>query len=247
MDYGEIFSKAWKIIWKHKILWVFGILASCGSRGGGGGGGGNYNFNNNDFSNGNIPAPFRNLPDWFNHPENFTGLIILIVVTLCIISIIALVLGVVGRAGLIRGAYHADRDENVVLSFGSLFSEGLRYFWRIFLLDLVVGLAFMVIVLAVAAVGFGVAAAAGISVSQLSDSASSAAAGGAVFSVVMLFLFCLCCIFVPISIVVGLLLELAYPAIAIDELGVFGSLAGPGSWPNPIWARSCCWASCWGS
>lgn len=42
MDYGEVLSKAWKIIWKHKILWLFGILASCGalntmSSGGGGG------------------------------------------------------------------------------------------------------------------------------------------------------------------------------------------------------------------
>ena len=30
MDFGEILSKAWKIIWKFKILWIFGILTSCG-------------------------------------------------------------------------------------------------------------------------------------------------------------------------------------------------------------------------
>src|SRR5437773_2631742 len=26
-NFGEILTRAWQIIWKHKILWVFGILA----------------------------------------------------------------------------------------------------------------------------------------------------------------------------------------------------------------------------
>ncbi len=48
MDYGEVLSKAWKIAWKFKVLWIFGILASCGqSRGG------NFNFNNSFRTNGN--------------------------------------------------------------------------------------------------------------------------------------------------------------------------------------------------
>ena len=42
MDYGEVLSKAWKIVWKFKILWIFGILASCtGNAGSGVGSGGN--------------------------------------------------------------------------------------------------------------------------------------------------------------------------------------------------------------
>jgi hypothetical protein len=38
MDFGEVFSKAWKIIWKYKILWLFGIFASCSGGGAGLGG-----------------------------------------------------------------------------------------------------------------------------------------------------------------------------------------------------------------
>ena len=34
MDFGEVLSSAWKIIWKHKVLWIFGILVSCGSANG---------------------------------------------------------------------------------------------------------------------------------------------------------------------------------------------------------------------
>ena len=40
MNYGEILSKAWKIIWKNKILWLFGILAGCSASGVGGSSGG---------------------------------------------------------------------------------------------------------------------------------------------------------------------------------------------------------------
>jgi hypothetical protein len=29
VDFGEVLSSAWKTIWKHKVLWSFGILASC--------------------------------------------------------------------------------------------------------------------------------------------------------------------------------------------------------------------------
>ena len=31
MEIGEVLSRAWQIIWKHKVLWIFGILASCSS------------------------------------------------------------------------------------------------------------------------------------------------------------------------------------------------------------------------
>ena len=38
-NFGETLTRSWQIVWKHKVLWIFGILASC-SRGGGGGSGG---------------------------------------------------------------------------------------------------------------------------------------------------------------------------------------------------------------
>jgi hypothetical protein len=40
MDFGEVLTKAWKIIWKYKILWLFGIFVFLWGGGGGGGGGG---------------------------------------------------------------------------------------------------------------------------------------------------------------------------------------------------------------
>jgi hypothetical protein len=34
MDYGEVLTRAWQIIWKHKVLWIFGIFAGCSGQGG---------------------------------------------------------------------------------------------------------------------------------------------------------------------------------------------------------------------
>ena len=58
MNYGEVLTRAWKIVWKFKVLWIFGILASCGtgSNGRSGGGGNNVSY---QFSNGELPPQFE--------------------------------------------------------------------------------------------------------------------------------------------------------------------------------------------
>ncbi len=38
-NFSEVLTRAWQIIWKHKVLWIFGILAGCGQGGGGSSGG----------------------------------------------------------------------------------------------------------------------------------------------------------------------------------------------------------------
>ena len=32
-NFGEVLTRAWQIIWKHKVLWIFGFLAGCGQGG----------------------------------------------------------------------------------------------------------------------------------------------------------------------------------------------------------------------
>jgi hypothetical protein len=41
MDYGNLLSRAWTIVWNNKFMFVLGFLAALG---GGGGGGSNFNF-----------------------------------------------------------------------------------------------------------------------------------------------------------------------------------------------------------
>ena len=105
MDYGEVLSRAWQIIWKHKVLWIFGILASCSSSNYGSitsGSGSSWQANEFPYQ---IERTINLIPDW--QIVMFIGMIFLVVLVLVILAIF---LGTIGRIGLIRGTAQADRD-----------------------------------------------------------------------------------------------------------------------------------------
>lgn len=155
MDFGEILSKAWKTIWKHKVLWIFGIFASLGSGGGGGGGGGggsNYQGNGN-FSQGNGNWNFNGLPPQMqSFLEKFADTVtnipwyvwVIIGLAFLLLFVALIVISTIGKIGLIHGTQLADKSDEK-LSFGPLFSQSLRYFWRVFLFNLITGLAILCI------------------------------------------------------------------------------------------------------
>jgi len=219
MNLGEVLSKAWKIIWKNKVLWIFGILSSCG-RGGGGGGGGNSNFNtdgsgdnlfnngNNPFSDGKFPGMEefgRNMEQFFNGSEAQTWIPIVIGL-FCLILILSLVfifLGTIGRIGLIKGTLLAENGQTP-LSFGQVWSASTAYFWRVFLLNLVIGLvvgaAILIllvpgIILSVATMGVG-----------------------------MLCLIPVFCLLIPISLVINVIIEQANVAMVVENLGIMDAV-----------------------
>jgi len=190
-NFGEILTRSWQIIWKHKVLWVFGVLASC-SRGGGGGGGGG---GGNGFDPSNKPQ-FSGFQQWIS--ENWWIVIVIAVVFLLLI-ILAIFLGTIGRIGLIKGTYQAEQGaEKLVL--GELFSGSMPYFWRIFGLSLVIGIAFLIIFLPF--VAFGVLSA----------------------GIGFLCLLPLICILVPISWVVTIVIEQANAAIVLEDIGITAGL-----------------------
>src|ERR1044071_8759070 len=140
-NFGEILTRAWKIIWKHKVLWIFGILASCGhssgnfnsNRGGGGNGGGV----------GNLPPQ---VTQWFNWIEaHMVTVIVIFVTVLCIVWIIVAFLSTVGKIGLIRGVQQAEGGAEHLI-FGQLFSESMPYFWRMFGLSLILAIPALIFV-----------------------------------------------------------------------------------------------------
>ena len=126
MDFGDVLTKAWKIIWKFKVLWIFGILASCGQNSGGGGGGGNSGVR---FSGGdpNIPPWMR---DFVNGVENFfenmqawqgVAMVIGFLLFILILVIFFAVLNTIGRVGLIQGTVKAEGGAEI-MTFGELFN-----------------------------------------------------------------------------------------------------------------------------
>jgi len=103
MDYGAILSRAWKITWNHKILWVFGFLAGLASGGGGGGnagGGGGGQPGGQPGGPGGPGGPGFLPPDFERQMERpeVIGIILAVACVLILIAIALFVLSIIGRA-----------------------------------------------------------------------------------------------------------------------------------------------------
>jgi len=136
-DFGGTLRRAWEITWKHKILWIFGILSAIA------GGRATLNFrapsfpNNFDPTDPNLfPRLQRNFP---NLDQNvLVGIGLGILCLIIIIGIVLFVLHIIGRGGLIGGIQLADTTGQV--SFGQAWAIGLKHFWTVLLIGLIVAI-----------------------------------------------------------------------------------------------------------
>lgn len=206
MNFGEVLQRAWKILWKYKVLWLFGLLASCS---------GqsrrlsfNYNFSSSDIQSGKLPAglePYlQRFEAWGNQMLQWA---VPIAAILILLVLLVWAVGTLGSAGLIRGAALADQDA-ADLSAGHLFSEGYRSFWRLILLDV-----------CLLAVGLGIAFVL-IGPMVLLGMAAGPAAG-----LVMICLVPLACLTIPMGWLLSIYLIQVRQVIVNENLGVFPSLS----------------------
>lgn len=198
MNIGEVLSRAWQIIMKHKALWLFGILASCGNGGGGGGGGSGGRTFEFDTETPFDIQPY--LPGFLKEiPPTEMGIIIAAIILVIFVLLIFLIfLSTAGRIGLIHGAALADGGAEK-LTVGELFSSSLPYFWRVFFLNLIVGLCIMLAVV--------------ILVVPLAISIVGIAC-----------LIPLICLFVPLSWLITIVVSQANVAIVVENLGMMEGL-----------------------
>jgi hypothetical protein len=211
---GEVLTKAWQIIWKHKVLWIFGILAGCGTNGT------RFNFGNNvNYTQSSSQLPpdmqrqlqpfieFLNNVNWAVVAAVFFGLI-------CVIVLVVALLSTIGRIGLIKGAAQADAGRES-LAFGELWSESMPYFWRMFWLNFLAGLPFFLIAIGAAVVAiFSVIAMTGVAQGTGSERVFIGLlpllGGGALL---------ICCLSL-VSIVVQFIVNQAYNAIVIEDRSI---------------------------
>ncbi len=246
MELGEVLSKAWKIIWKNKILWIFGILSSCGRGGGGGGGGGgnggsdfnmpnngDFNFENgeNPFSNGQFPGMEefgRNLEQMFGNGDQVPwGIVIGLICLIFFISFLFLFIQSIGRAGMIRGTVLADAGQEP-LSFGQVWTAGSPYFVKLFLLNFLIGLAFLIatLILLVPLAFLGIVT----------------------MGIGLICIIPLLCLMVPIGWAVNVVIEQANVALVVENLGYIDAIKAclenlPGKPGTGRRNRAC--HSCW--
>ena len=208
-NFGEVLTRAWQVIWKHKILWVFGILASCSQGGGGGGGGGG-----DGGGSGAGPDLPPRVMQWFQWiADNLALFFVLFCAVILLIALVAIAIGVIGKIGLIRGTAQAEGGaESLIL--GQLFSESMPYFGRMFGLSLILTIPVLIVAMLAAALGFTAFMAGG------GDPRTALGFAG----LAPLALCCLC-LFVPVIIVLGMIFRQAERAVVLEDMGVMPALS----------------------
>ncbi len=196
-NFGEVLTRAWQVIWKHKILWVFGILASFARGSGGGSSGGSnsgYQAGSGDslFSSDQIERGMNQVGRFLEHN---LWIIIAVVILIFLLSFLFFMLGMMGRIGIIKGVAKAEKGAEK-LPFVEIWSESMPFFWRIFGLNFLIGLAFLVILLPL--VLFGVITA----------------------GIGFLCILPLLCVLIPLGWLVMVVTEQAQAAIVLEDLGM---------------------------
>lgn len=130
-DFGEILSSAFKITWKHKILWVFSALPTLVSF---------------------IIFPLVFVPIFFMDQGSFGDPFfmdsplygILFIGFMIFISLLSYVLYGISSSAVILGSIRAEGGAEQFV-FSGLFNDSKPYWWRVMGVLLVIGLGFFVI------------------------------------------------------------------------------------------------------
>ena len=210
-NFGEILTRSWQIVWKNRVLWIFGILASCGR------GGSSFNGSGSQ-GDGGFDTPSDMPPQVIQFlqtiQENLTAFIAVTVAVVCIIWIVTIFLSTIGKIGLIRGTSQIDGGTEGLI-FGQLFSESTPYFWRIFGLSFLLGLPVIVIVTLLAA---------GLAVFAVSASSGSDAATVGSIAIIPILIGCVCAL-IPLMFVLHMITRQAENAIVLEEMSILPALS----------------------
>jgi hypothetical protein len=160
MNFGHIIKRAWQLVWRYRFLWWLGILAlftegSLGSAP-------NFNFYSGGSSlfNGNsnqTPSTIPNIDgsslikdvprvlgtqtsNFFNNDWGKLAIIIFIVILLLLIlCLVIFYFSYCAKAGLILSVNSLEEGKENY-NFKIAFHQGRRFFWRLFGMNLLMGL-----------------------------------------------------------------------------------------------------------
>lgn len=199
MDYGGILKKTWQLTWRNKAWWLLGILASCSGGGRSSTSGGNFtNYNFDERSMPGADRAFQRLAE----SETFWIVLAVVILAVVLLALVFMALGVIGQGGLIAAFHKAD--QNVVLTLGGAFQQGVERFWRLLAVQLIIGLgvflAFLIVLLPAIA-------------------ATVLSMGLALPCLIPLF-----CLLVPIGLALPVYLQFTQMAIVVEGMGIGDSL-----------------------
>jgi hypothetical protein len=230
MDFGDLLSRAWDILWNNKFLILLGVLVALGS---GSGGGGNVNIPGgggpsggqqpfaepeelDEFDFDEYGIPQEEMEDIFSALGAFFALGAAAVVALICVAIVVgvalWVAGLIARGGLIAGVDQIETEG--ASSFGQAWNAGWQKGWRLFGIGLIPAIPGIVLMLVVLAFGLAYY----FEGHDLGETAL-AATGSGMFVV----LGTTVCLAVIVSLVLELLRLMANRACILENTGVFES------------------------
>lgn len=235
IDFGKILKRAWHILWNYKVLWIFGILlAFTASRGGGSNSGSAYQFSGNDSNNwdnwntwfdpNSQPAQeWSKMTTWFNqevvplfvHPDrNITTWIWIgvgFVLFLLVLGVIFAFIRYTSETAVLR---MVDEYEQTGTKVG--FKQGWKLGWsrrafRVWVIDLLISLPFILFVFLLGGLGLVVYFA-------IQNGGEPAVAGSIIAGIGCAFLFIF--FFALLAVVVGLLRQFFVRSAALEDTSI---------------------------
>jgi hypothetical protein len=229
IDFGKILKRAWHILWNYKVLWIFGILLAMTAGGGGGGNGGGSSNSGYQGSNGyqgvnpSTNPTVQELNQWFQqniepmaaHPEKYISTFIWIGVALLlfilIVSVLFTIVRYVSETAVIRMVDGYEQTGTKVS-----FKEGWKMGWsraafRIWLIDLITSLPFVLFIGFLIGLGFAIFASVNSANHAAAVTGVVAAIGCTVLFVIALILF---------GILLGLLRQFFIRKAALEDTGI---------------------------
>ncbi len=174
-------------------MWLLGILANCSS--------GSSQTSSNvsrmpQYSVGG--GEFPQIDHWLQSVPQETWIGIAVVGGLILLALIFWVLAAIGNGGLIAGFHMAETGETVTLA--SAFQQGFSFFWKLLAIQLLLGLASLVVILPVVF-------------------------GGALLSILTLGIGLICfipliCLLIPLGIALSIYTLLTQIALIVEDLDI---------------------------
>jgi hypothetical protein len=147
MHIQEVIQRAWKITWRYKILWLFGLFAAEASSGG------SANFNTSSInrgSSGTNPVTgnaMAGLGAFRSAMAQAWPLIVGMALFFIVLGIAWWIVSVAARGGLVRMVNDGDEGRPVKAADG--WSAGFHYWGRVFLQQIVFGLPIFLVVVVI--------------------------------------------------------------------------------------------------
>ncbi len=211
MDYGDLFTRAWRIVWHNKFMFVLGFLAALGSSAGN-----NFRYS---FDADEIPPGFEPQIELFL--ERFVPILLGLMCLAILIGVVLWLVRLTAQAGMISAAARLENGEKV--TFGEAISAGLGKLGRMVGINLVLYGPFILVVLVL--VGF-IFLLVGVAIGgQIFESGEGFLEG--ILGSLAIFVGCLAlmfCFLLPIMLVISVIYPFAQRGAVLQDLSVMESI-----------------------